>query len=170
MWGKCCEDCICLLNIYRKHYVICSLQSNWWITNEAWMLSAEDRNLFEALIRGPPSMITKLPEKVNIHTVMKEGNTTPQHIWVHSSCLVAQQGNSSQARRKAADTAPPPQLWLNHTNFTRTNPYVTSTWLSFAIVVPQFAFLSVWWNTSSFSLASKKELVYFLPRAEYCNG
>lgn len=72
-------------------------------------------------------MHTKLQSKSqNAQTVMEEVDSTPRHVGVHSSCLAAQRGNSSPARCKETGSAPAPQQWINHTNFTRTNPYFTS--------------------------------------------
>lgn len=78
----------------------------------------------------PPPLLcmhTKLQSKSqNAQTVMEEVDSTPRHVGVHSSCLAAQRGNSSPARCKETGSAPAPQQWINHTNFTRTNPYFTS--------------------------------------------
>lgn len=63
-------------------------------------------------------------ERQHAHIVM-EKVSTPQHIWLHSSCLVAQQETAAQ-RGAQQLTLHQLQHWINHTNFTRTNPYFTS--------------------------------------------
>lgn len=56
-------------------------------------------------------------ESQHAHTVMEKVDSTPRHSWLHSSCLVAQQENSSPPRLSESDFPPAPQRWINQTNF-----------------------------------------------------
>lgn len=104
------------------------------------------------------------------HAVMEKVDSTPRQSYFHSSCLVAQQEYNSPVRHTANDAPPAPQQWINHSNFTRTNPYLhSSLWfLSFPVVVPQSVFLSVWCSTSSLFLGNKKNFVYTVVCSVHC--
>lgn len=56
-------------------------------------------------------------ESQHAHTVMEKVDSTSRHSWLHSSCLVAQQENSSPPRLSESDFPPAPQRWINQTNF-----------------------------------------------------
>lgn len=56
-------------------------------------------------------------ESQHAHAVMEKVDSTSRHSWLHSSCLVAQQENSSPPRLSESDFPPAPQRWINQTNF-----------------------------------------------------
>ena len=107
--GNCGMYYFVILTISTKWLFYLFMQSNGWITDRSWILMWPE-TCFKLWSEDPLHEHKITRKRQPAHTVMEEGDTTPRHIWVHSSCPAAQQENSSPARRRATDSAPAPSI------------------------------------------------------------